>query len=171
MSERKIISRFLDTDGDGTGTKNANGNYSGAAEEFFIAPDEGEDWTITRMLVNIADEAVMQAEEYGNLGAALTNGVKVEVHNDSGLVYSLTDPNYPVKTNAGWAAYMFDVHLLTWGSGDELLNGRWTFAKSGVPVRLRSRFGEKLVVTVNDNLTGLLNHQFLVQGYEGEWIP
>jgi hypothetical protein len=170
--ERKLISRALDTVGNGTGTKNANGNYSGAAEEFLIAPDSGEDWVITRMVVSIEDTAGIQADEYGNLGAALTNGIKVEVHNSSGLLYSLTDPSLPVKTNAQWGVYCFDVDMKSWGTAptDDLLLVRWTFAKSGQPIKLRSREGEKLVVTLNDNLTGLIAHYFVVQGYESEWI-
>jgi hypothetical protein len=168
----KIISRFLDTAGDGSGTKNANGNYASAAEEFLITPDSGEQWWITRMIVSITDTAGMLQNEYGNLGAALTNGIAVDVQDDSGVLYSLTDEDVPVKTNAQWGAYCFDVALFSWGTSptNEELVVRWTFAKSGKPVQLRSWQGEKLVVTLNDDLTGLLTHRFLVQGYESENI-
>jgi hypothetical protein len=159
-----IISRMLDTNGNGTGTKSALGNYTSAAEEFYIQPPEGEQYRLTRMIVSVADTPAMQAEEYGNLGAALTNGITVSVHNSQGLLYDLTDPAFPVKTNAGWAYMCYDAQMLTWGAGDELLVARFTFLKSGAPVVLRSWEGEKLVVTLNDNFTGLIAHSFLVQG-------
>jgi hypothetical protein len=161
---RKIISRLLDTVGDGSGTKMAVGNYLATAEEFLLTPAEGEQALINRMIVSVADTVGMQAEEYGNLGAALTNGIKVEVHNSGGLLYSLTDPDYPVKSNAGWGYTCYDAQLLSWGAGDELLVVRWTFGHTGTPVLLRSWKGEKLVVTLNDNFTGLLYHGFNAQG-------
>jgi hypothetical protein len=166
----KIISRFADTTGDGSGNKQATGNYSSAPETFLIKPSGKTIYTLHRMIINVADTVGMQAEEYGNLGAALTNGISVAVYNSSGLLYNLTDPDYPVKSNAGWSYMCYDAHLLTWGSGDEMLNVRWTFSRTGVPVVLRAWEGEYLEIKVNDNLTGLLYHAFLIQGYESTQV-
>ena len=62
----KNISRFLDTNGNGTGTKNANGNYSGAAEIFYIQPPAGSRYQINRLIVEVEDAAGMIATEYGS---------------------------------------------------------------------------------------------------------
>lgn len=156
-----IFSRYLDTNGDGTGTKNANGNYSSAAETFYI---DGP-LTITRMIVSVEDTGGMQAEEYGNLGTALTNGITIDIDSgglDNELV-DLTDGE-PIKTNAGWGQLCYDVDLKSWGAGDDLLVVRWTFDKSGAPIKLGD--DDRLEITLNDDFSGLIGHYFLVQGQE-----
>jgi hypothetical protein len=154
------ISQYMDTTGDGTGTYEANGDYSGAAEEFlYVAARPVE---IHRMVVTIEDTVGMQAEEYGNLGAALTNGVVVEIRDENDNVLVVLTGQDPVHTNAEWGSHCYDVDLKTWGSGDELLLVRWTFEKKGEPVQLDT--GQKLVVRLNDNFTGLLQHRFFAQG-------
>jgi hypothetical protein len=158
-----IVSRFLDTVGDGSGLYQATGNYLSAAEDFKIVPASNEVITLERMIVSVSDTVGMDADFYGN-NLTLVNGIKVEVRDGSGLIFSLTDPQHPVFTNAGWAHYCYDASMLTWGTGNENLVVRWTFSKSGAPVVLRGIRGEYLTVTVNDNLTGLDEHQFLVQG-------
>ena len=166
---KKLISRALDTVGDGSGTKNAIGDYT-TPEEFLISPDAGELFTINRLIVSVGDSSGMLADEYGNLGSALSNGIKVEVHDGSGLIYSLTDPDLPIKTNAQWGIISYDVDLKSWGvtPSDDLLLVRWTFARFGQPVLLRSWNSEKLVVTLSDNMTGLLTHYFVAQGFESD---
>jgi hypothetical protein len=152
------IFRFLSSDGTTTGTKNAIGDYSGAVMTFWI---EGP-MTIERMIVSAGDTAGMQAQEYGNIGAALGNGVKLGITDGGVEVVDLMDGE-PIKTNAEWGAMCYDVDVKTWGSGAELLVVRWTFSKSGRPLHLET--GQKLVITLNDDLRGLTDHRFLIQGY------
>ena len=59
--------RYLDTDGDGTGTKDASVDYSGSPEtELFIAPPSGKIYTINQMLISIVDTGAFDAGDYGN---------------------------------------------------------------------------------------------------------
>ena len=164
----RILSRYLDTNGDGTGTKDAIGNYSGAVEEFYIQPGATEVFHILRMIVSIEDTTGMQPEEYGNLGNALSNGVSVGYEVDGVEAVDLTD-GLPIKTNAQWGSLCYDVDVKNWGNTptDELVVVRWTFARSGTNIRL-SGFNatpDRLVVSLNDSLIGLVAHRFLVQGF------
>ena len=159
-----MLCRYLDTAGDGSGTKNANGNYSAAEEVFYIQPPASTIYRIARMIVSAEDASTMQAQEYGNLGAALGTGIEVRVQNDSGTVIDLTD-SATVQTNAHWGRLCYDADVKSWGAGNELLVVRWTFAKSGVPLRLDGDANERLEVVLNDDLRGLISHYFLVQGY------
>lgn len=161
---RQSLSRFLDLDGDGTGTKNAIGDYS-TADTLYIQPAAGTVYRIERMLVSIEDGVGMRAERYGGLAAALTNGVTVRVADDSGTILDLTD-GLPIKSNAGWGSYCYDVDIKAWGAGNELLLVRWTFAKAGVPLRLDGDNNERLEVILNDDMTGLVSHYFMVQGLD-----
>lgn len=162
-----MLSRYLDTVGNGSGTKNANGNYSGAGlgETIFkIQPAAGSVYRIARVIISIRDASGFQAEEYGNLAAALSTGIEVRVQNDSGTLIDLTD-GIPITTNAAWGELCYDVDLKTWGNGDEFLLVRWTFSRSGTTPQLVGDRNERLEFVLNDDLSGLVSHYFLAQGY------
>ena len=154
--------RYLDTVGDGSGTKDAVGNYAGAVEEFKIVPAAGEVMRIHRLIVSAIDTTGMDADKYGN-GITLTNGIFVKTKNASGTILDLTDGE-PILTNGAWAHLCYDADVKTWGSGNDHLVVRWTFSKSGAPIRLVGDDGEYLSVDLNDSFAGLLGHFFMVQG-------
>lgn len=160
---RDAIYQFLSTDGAGGGTINANGDYSSTPTRFYIQPPQGEEWTILRMIGEIRDTNGFSAEEYGNLGAALTNGLDVRLVNPSGTIATLAET---LKYNAEWAAKCYDCDIKTWGTGQEILVFRWTFERD-VPggIVLNGDDGEALEIMMRDNLTGLLEHEFHVRGY------
>jgi len=151
-----------------TGGVNAVGNYSTGAGgssgmSFYIAPTSTQDFRIERMMVHVQDAGAFAAEKYGYL-TALTNGVKVRVSNSTGVVHDLTG-TLPVKTNAQWGRQCYDVRVDTWAAGDEFLSARWTFSKGGYPLRLDGSKGEYLEVYLQDSTTGLVEHNFYVNGF------
>ena len=164
------IYQFLATTGKGatTGHSNAVGNYSTATgtagESFILKPPSTAAYRVERMLVHVQDTGAFAAEEYGNLGSALTNGVVVRVATSTGTVKDLTG-TIPIKSNAQWARHMYDVRVDTWSAGDEFLAARWSFWKSGYPLRLDGSRGEFLEVYLQDSCTGLVAHQFFIEGY------
>jgi hypothetical protein len=154
-----VFYQHLDTNGDGTGTLNANVNGT-TPVEFYIEAADNDVLELHRIIIHIADNGSIQPHTYGAL-AALTNGVKVTVVDADDNV--LQGGVITVKANAEWGRVCFDVEIQDRGAGsDGYVNVRWTFAKAGVPLRLRD--GEKFVVTIQDDLTGLLEHYFMVQG-------
>lgn len=157
----EAIYRFLDTNGDGSGTKNANGDYTTPDEFFFSYPKAVK---IERMIVHISDTAMLQGQ-YGDL-TALSTGYSVAVLDGAGAtVVDLTD-GVPIKANADFGRYCYDVNHHSWGTtpANELVQSRWTFSKAGYPLYIPA--GYKLSITFSDNLTGLLEHYFMLQGYE-----
>lgn len=159
----KHISTHLDSNGDGSGDHNANGDYSLGEEIFYIQPPEDENYEIHRIIVSIEDTSGMQASEYGNLATALATGVKLRLQDDTGTILDFTNGD-PITTNAQWSALCYDVDIKTWGAGNELLVARLTFKHFGQPVLLRGRNNERLEAVFNDNLSGLIEHHFMVQG-------
>lgn len=157
------IYRFLDTTGDGTGTKNANVDGSSTAVLFKYTPETKDRTNIHRMIVHIEDTAPFSADEYGNLGAALTNGILVQIRKqaDDAVVLDLCD-SVPVKTNSQWSRMCYDSSTDSYGSGNDNVKVRWTFTKSGNPLYIQD--DEYFCVIVQDNLTGLVEHYFMVQG-------
>lgn len=162
----RIISRYLDTNGDGTGTKQAVGDYSGAAEQFKIVPAAGQVMVINRMLVYVEDGSGIDSSKYGNT-EALTNGITLAKENGSGVVDDLTD-GLTIKTLAQWIRVCYDGDPKVFGTGNESFTVRWTFAKASA-LRLDGDLGEFFSVTVNDDFSGtgasLADHTFMAQGY------
>jgi len=158
-----IFSRYLDTDGDGTGTKDSAVNHSGAKEEYKIVPPSGTRLAIARLIVSVADGANPSADVYGNLAGALTNGIDVKTKNASGDLVDLCD-GVPVKANSDWSRMCYDMQVQNFGSGDDIVQVRWTFAKSGRSVIVDGTAGEYFSVDINDNLAALSSQFFMVQG-------
>jgi len=168
-SGRQYLSRLLDSNGDGTGTKNIILDYRDPADgigetDYFIQPPAGEIFLITRLLVHIRDGGSFDAEKYGN-GVTLTTGIVITLKRGAAVEVDLTD-GVPIKSNAQWAQLCYDVAISTYGAGDEYLHARWSFFKGGVPgLYLHGDDEDKFVVTVNDKLDTLDEHSFTVQGH------
>lgn len=155
------VNRFLDTNGDGTGTKSAIGNYAGSPVSFYIQPPAGDVYRLYRMLVHVEDVNTFDSGSYGN-GIVLTNGITVSKV-ISGQTVQMTD-GVSIKKTPHWQMFCYDVDISSYGLGNEHASVRWTFTKGGNPVRLVGDDGDRLQVVLNDDFTGLVDHHFFVQG-------
>jgi hypothetical protein len=167
----KIISRALDTVGNGTGDWNIVGNYADIGGDgptkFLIKPGEDEHMFIHRVLVAIEDDGNWASSGYGS-GSALTVGIQAAVYDeDDNIIYRLTDSRKNIKQNADWGHYCYDVAFASLGpaSTSSHLLVRWTFAKSGKPVELQGPRREYLAFTFNDDFSHLIDQTLIVQGY------
>jgi hypothetical protein len=165
-AQKTILIRYLDTNGSGAGTKNAVGEYHDAgngAEIFYIQPPPGAVYRIARLLPFVEDQGTFDSGSYGN-GITLTNGISIRVQNDSGTIVDLLD-GLPIKLNTHWARICYDMSISSFGTGNEYLHARWTFAKSGQMIRLVGDNNERLEVVLNDDFSDLVSQYFMVQGY------
>ena len=158
-----MLIKHLDSNGDGTGAINFISDYSSVQGIAKIAPPANKIYRIARFLIEIEDTGGMQAQEYGNLGGPLTNGVATGVSKSEKELLRITE-NHAIKTNAQWAMLCYDVDVKSWGAGNDLLAARFTFKKFGEPLTLNGRSGDYLWVTFDDNLVGLITHHFVAQG-------
>jgi hypothetical protein len=160
--QHKIISsqlKFPD------GTAQAISGYSNSTQMFY-QPDAGKIAYIRRMIVHVQDTGGFDAAKYGNnLDFAFGIGVGVYTGSGATLVNDLVDGN-KIKTNADWGHVCYDVSLVDFGIGDEFLQVRWTFGKSGQIIRLDGDRLDRFAITLDDNMTGLNDHRFVLQGYE-----
>lgn len=161
----EMLFRYLDTVGDGSGTKTANGNYSVTPQNFLIKPSisEGLTYAIHSLIIQIEDAAAFDSGTYGNL-AALTNGIQLYVANASGVsVMDLLD-GAPIKTNGQWERVAFEARLNPYSAvPGNLMNIRWDFTQTSSPLVIPP--GWSLVARMRDNLSGLTNHSFFVMGH------
>lgn len=155
MSTSKHLYTYLTGPAD---AKNANVDGSSTPVEFTFEPTAK--CHISRVLVTVQDAGAFTATSYGAV-AALANGVEFE--HSGGTVVDLLG-GLPITGNSDWARVCYDTLELDFtGGGSTSLVVRWTFAKAGIPLTLES--GDSIIVRVNDNLTGLVGHYFMLQGY------
>ena len=133
------------------------------AVTFEYDPADLVDWERMIIYIQGSGTPAWTAATYANR-AVLTNGIKVEVVNsdDDSVVQDLLD-GFPIKADHEWKALCHDYLPNDYGSGDEVVSIRWTVAKAGKPIRLQ--LNQKIVVTIQDDLTDLTHHWFQVQGY------
>ncbi len=169
--KQRIRSQLLSTGGDGSGTTDFIGNYSSTAATGLLRAPVGDTYHVARMIVFLQDGTGMKAEEYGDIGAALTNGITMTLESDGdGTPIEVNNflPGGNVKTNAGWGHHSFDVDVKSWGlgsPGDDVLLSRFTFARFTLgrkPIALAS--DDQIKMIFNDNLSTLVHHQFLFEG-------
>ncbi len=153
----RYISKFL-TNG---GSNQATGNYA-TATSFILQPPPGQVYLLSRFVVKIGDDGPVDAGSYGN-GITLTNGITVNMRDDSGVIVDMTDGS-PVLTNGEWATFSYDVTNTDFGAGLNYVLCRWTLAKAGASVCLVGDNNERLEVVLHDDFTGLATHTFLAQG-------
>lgn len=151
--------QFLDTVGDGTGDKNAISDYSSGQNFLLTCPANVSFIELYRGIVYIEDSGNFSSAGYGNL-SGLSNGIEARLEK-IGETIDLTD-GQPIKTNAEWSKICYDVNYVSFGSGNNALSVRWTFARAGAPFKLYP--GESLVFYLSDDLTGLVQHTFFIQG-------
>lgn len=152
--------RYLDTDGDGTGTSNAIGDYSVTPTEFFFQYPLAVN--VHKMVIMIESIAGMWAERYGNIMGGLTNGYSILYSDADNVLQTSLNDGIPITNNAEIGRTGFDVDVKTWGAGDEVLLASCDFRTSGAPIRLPAN--HKLGVVLNDDFSDLKQHFFMMQG-------
>lgn len=155
--------RFLDTNGDGSGTVQAIGDFSGASVDFFITPPENIRFDINRILIQIVDMGPVDAGSYGN-GITLTNGISFLLLDGSTVLQDFM-VGLPVLTNGDWGRFAFDIIDTSFGTGENYVSARWTFTRGGGPIKLNNL---SFAARLNDDFSGLVAHTFLVQGVSYE---
>jgi len=150
---RATFWRFLDTNGDGTGTKNANGStYTATGTAFYIEPPAGNVYDITRLIVTVEDTAVSDATLYG--AVLITNGITIRRVSGSDIL-TYTD-GVTITTNTHWSRFC-EVKTVT--------TQLQAICEFGGLIQLNGDRDERLEVRVRDDLSGLTGHYFMVQGY------
>lgn len=144
------------------GVLNAAVNGAVTPQTFSWSNTRNTDAHIHRMLILITDVGTFDSDLYGN-GVVLTKGIPVYVRDAAGNVqYDLTDGN-PIKTNAAWQGMCYDFNYNDIGTSTTNVGAiRWTFSASGYPLILRP--GWSIEVVVQDDLSGLTEHDFMIQG-------
>jgi len=135
---------------------------SSSTQTFHIKPPTGVKWDVTRVLLHIEDNSVMDTAKFGGI-SALTNGLMFRVKN--GIYKNILN----MKTNGDMAGFAYDTAYDTKApAGSYAFRSRLTFAgqnKIGVTVRLDGDTSDELQFLVRDDLTALDHVHIIVEGH------
>lgn len=149
---------------DENGIFNAITDCSGVTYPYFFTPGAGQIFRAQRLLITVED-SLIAADNYGNL-SELTHGIEVGCcTGQTNMFVSLTEER-PIVNNVGWATHCYDMVEHTFGAGNNFITARWSFDKGHVPIRLDGNEDQYLTIFCNDDFQGLVNHTFVIQGYE-----
>lgn len=143
-------------------TSDMSVNGSVTPVDFFVQPPVGEIWYISNWMLYLQDAKGFDITTWGSNGA-LTNGLGLKVEVDGNVVNQL---DFPVKTNGDVARIAYNMQLYAFGNGDDVLTAKWSFKDMGQLLRLNGATNDKLIVTINDDLTGISNQYIHVQGFK-----
>lgn len=132
---------------------------------FVVKPLPQQKGDMVRTICSMTDATDMDFSTFGGM-PALTNGCVMRVNNGNGTYRNIGN----FKTNGDIARYSFDTNFyenkaisirgfsarITWGSTH----------KHGVIIRLDGAIGESLEMVIQDDLTGLVTMDWMVQGSE-----
>lgn len=164
MKYTKIVefaSRYMNQDGSPS-VIDASVNGSITPVDFVFEPLVTEAFVIRRILMFGLGTANVTGPAYVDL-SALANGTTIKLFNTGGEVFDLTENN-PIKSNDLWDSLCFDAGQNTYSANPKSVSARYTLARDTGDdgILLDGSKGEKLVITINDNLSSLLGHFFRV---------
>lgn len=153
--------KFLTTSGDGLGNINQNLNFAATPTNVYYQTATRYD--LYSFLINIADNATFALTDYGGIAGGVTNGVTFSVFSAAA---NLTIPllsGLAVNNNLEYYQAAAFNSLTTFAGPAQALNVLFRIREAyGMPLILSP--GDKFIVTLNDDFTGLLSHTFHIRG-------
>lgn len=153
--------KYLDSTGVGDTTVpyNAILDYadSAASDTYLFAPDSGTVYYVNSLTVQIQDTGIFDINEYGDT-TSLTKGIDF-IFTNNGAAVTRYNPYY-IRTNADYMKYANSFYMV-----DGLLIAKFNFQDIGYPIRLRGDSSDYFGVVLQDSLSYLYQHQFIIHGF------
>lgn len=161
---RQPFQHYLDTNGDGTGTDDATGDYSATATDFYYAPSVGVTAEITKLIVHVTDKGQFTFDGYGAIASGvITTGYSLLVERLGVIVLEITN-GLPIISNADMTHLNTDYNKTAFASNEESAGVSIDQEAFGGPLLMHGDLGDKLIARLNDNYTGLEDHHFIIYG-------
>jgi hypothetical protein len=151
--------RSFTTDGIGGGSIDGIGDFSVTPRVLKVNCRAGERLLCGVLLVHVQDAGVLDPAKYGAL-AALTNGIIIGIHDADG-VETMRITQDPILHFGDWQ-HIGRTTQYAAAAGDVSIQCQ--IAAGGVLGNFKLYPGMSYRVTLNDNLTGLTAHDFILCG-------
>jgi len=153
--------RYLDTVGDGSGIKNANGDYSATPQTFKIICPPGKGYRLGTFLVHLQGNTSFPLNGYANIPGGLINGWTMQLFTN-GVVTQMLDGE-PIKTNSSLERLSPAISRPAFSGAGDALAAPISIGQFELPLYIDP--GDYLQITLNDDFTGLTSQHFIVQGF------
>ena len=157
------IIQLLSTNGDGTGTSNAVGDYSAAPTNFYIQPPVGHIYVISELIFHCSDHGTYTIDGYG-ASTALTNGIAGIVYQGATAIFNLFGGRL-IQTNDDYLHVSANYQLVTFASNYQSQIVSYNANSFGTVLRLNGSLNQKLQLELHDDFTFLDDQYFLAHGY------
>jgi hypothetical protein len=135
---------------------------SAPAVEFRFGPPTGETWVVKNVLTGLITAAAATAIEFGDLGAALANGVQFRLGNAVPEINNLA----VLTTNGDFLKLGAPTHNVI-GVAALVITATYN---PDMPIILRGNDGEYLAFVVNDDLTAVASTTFWAMGRAYKYV-
>lgn len=157
---KNLARRYL---ADSLDEKNAIGDYSSLAKDFFITPPSKTAYLIHSLTVTLEASNALTPSGYGAT-AALTNGVNLILARPA--EQSFLD-GILIKNHYQWLGVSAHQHAdsssIGGSSSPHFFIARLKFDE---PILLSGKYAQQLIVRLNDDFSGLDSHRFFAEGCE-----
>lgn len=151
---------YLTSDGQQSTDINLNGNYTTPTDFYHQAFARFDIYSI---VINISDNANFVQGDYGAISGGLINGIKFLIITDSVEFPIFQTDNWPIKKNYEWLNLTPNVVLTSFSGIAQTLTVEFNAIK-GYGKALQLVTGDRFIVRLNDNFTGLVSHTVAVKG-------
>lgn len=165
----RLVYEFVSSDGTGAADKINMAVNGSTPVEFYVGPAAGDVWAMQRVIFHLEDDTGVNLypENFGAL-SALTNGCLFVAESDGTTVVDFTR-NKPIKSNADFGHFAYDVTYQTGAQqasapANGTVQSRFTFTKGSNEILLYGDTTDRIVVTIQDNLSTLIDFSAQVQG-------
>lgn len=139
---------------------NANVKGDITPVDFIFEPAASEAFVVERLMIFGLGSTNVTGPTY--IDQTITNGLTIQLHNAGGLIHDITE-NHPILSNDDLTSYCYDARQNLFAANPKSISARYTFSKdSGSGILFDGSKGDKLVITINDDLTGLVEHYLRV---------
>ena len=150
----------LTDDGLPTGNFLATGDYSVTPQDFFFQAPLNSYVEIQHLRIIVSDVGPPGRNEYGNLGVPLANGIRAFFDPLNALEYEVTPGLRPILANQDFERFATGLDIISYTGDDSRAYDIF------LPGSVKLGGGDKFILRLNDNFTGLVDHQFAILGTE-----
>ncbi len=142
---------------------NAGVDGSATPVQFQFAPGSTEAYILNRLIMSGSGSNKVVDTSYIDIALVGAVGTIIELHNSGGLVSSITGLQ-TMKSNQEWVELCYDCRQNLFDLNPKSISLRYTFTKdlNGKGILLDGSKGEKLIVTIQDDLQTLVSHHFRI---------
>lgn len=143
------------------GLDEMSADFTGQNKKFYVQPSDTDDWRIATFSVVLSSTGSQNRTDYGSINNGLVNGIDFFIEQD-GVEITITAGN-PIRTNQDLLRNGRDFGLFNFAAGDDSIFAQDNLLDFSMGFILRGSKNEKFGVILNDDLSGLTQHQVFIK--------